>query len=102
MQKLFACQALRAKTTTTISHRFFARADIVKSLDKSKISRRAFVKRELTENPEFFKAFPNTQAILNEQNEEDEEGPEHYYYKHDAQVNFKEYGKEEPFFETLQ
>ena len=37
----------------------------MKSLDKSKLNRRVFIKKELTENPEFFKAFPHMQALFN-------------------------------------
>jgi hypothetical protein len=45
--------------------RFFSRADILKNLDKSKVSRKNFIKKELTENPEFFKAFPHMQSVFN-------------------------------------
>jgi len=41
----------------------FSRADILKSLDKAKINRKTFIKKELTENPEFFKAFPHMQVL---------------------------------------
>jgi hypothetical protein len=37
----------------------------LKNLDKSKVNRKIFIKKELTENPEFFKAFPHMQGVLN-------------------------------------
>ncbi len=74
------------------------------SLDISKISKRQFLKKELTENPEFFKAFPHLQAFLNigpdglvQTGEEEYEAE----YVHNAQVNFKDYSKEVPFFDSL-
>lgn len=54
---------------STTGSRYFSRADIMKGLDRSKISRRVFAKKELTENPEFFKAFPTAQTILNDKDE---------------------------------
>jgi hypothetical protein len=60
--KLFKHTNTIAASTT--GQRLFSRADIIKGLDKSKISRRAFIKKELTENPEFFKAFPHMQVVL--------------------------------------
>ena len=61
------------QTTTTVAVtqvtskpvRMFSRADIIKGLDRSKVSRRAFIKKELTENPEFLKAFPHMQVVFN-------------------------------------
>lgn len=63
--------------------RAFSRANIVKDLDKSKISRKAFVKKELTENPEFFKAYPHMQTVF-AIDEEKEKLREHEPYRHDA------------------
>jgi len=60
--KLFKNTASAAVSTT--GQRMFSRADIIKNLDRSKISRKVFIKKELTENPEFFKAFPHMQGIL--------------------------------------
>ncbi len=54
-----------ANSSTSMSRRMFSRADIMKGLDKSKINRKTFIKKELTENPEYFKAFPHMQAIFN-------------------------------------
>jgi hypothetical protein len=89
----------------------FSRADIMKGLDRSKISRRVFAKKELTENPEFFKAFPNAQAILNERDEkknsalkqETDFNEDHPYYKKDAVLGFKDpSGKnDEGYFQGL-
>jgi len=50
---------------STNGRRLFSRADIIKGLDKLKVSRKAFIKKELTENPEFFKAFPHMQGVFN-------------------------------------
>lgn len=60
--KLFASSATLAQGS---GRRMFSRADILKSLDKTKINRKTFIKKELTENPEFFKAFPHMQAVFN-------------------------------------
>ncbi len=57
--------AVTTASTTSQPVRLFSRADIIKGLDRSKVSRRAFIKKELTENPEFFKAFPHMQAVFN-------------------------------------
>ncbi len=63
--KLFKHTATTAAASTSCTgQRLFSRADIIKGLDKTKISRRAFIKKELTENPEFFKAFPHMQVVL--------------------------------------
>lgn len=75
----------------------FSRADIMKGLDKSKVSRRVFVKKELTENPEFFKAYPNMQVIFNGKDERpgasqlqtEDDVDDHPYYKKDVVVGFK-------------
>ena len=53
-----------ASSATTTGKRLFSRADIIKGLDRTKVSRKVFIKKELTENPEFFKAFPHLQGIL--------------------------------------
>ena len=58
--KLFASSASQVS-----GRRMFSRADILKSLDKAKINRKTFIKKELTENPEFFKAFPHMQVLFN-------------------------------------
>jgi hypothetical protein len=60
LAKLFASSASQVS-----GRRMFSRADILKSLDKSKINRKTFIKKELTENPEFFKAFPHMQVLFN-------------------------------------
>lgn len=53
-----------SSTGQSVGRRMFSRADILKNLDRSKVSRKAFIKKELTENPEFFKAFPHLQGVL--------------------------------------
>ena len=93
LAKLFASSA---SLSSGSGRRMFSRADILKSLDKSKINRKTFIKKELTENPEFFKAFPHMQALFNAKpaevggtNAEDkiDENPKYY---HDQQVGFKD------------
>ena len=45
----------------------FSRAKILEGLpDSSKISKRKYIKQELTDNPEFFKAFPHLQMLFHE------------------------------------
>ena len=56
LAKLFASSTCIAQGH---GRRMFSRADILKSLDKNKVNRKVFIKKELTENPEFFKAFPH-------------------------------------------
>jgi hypothetical protein len=95
LAKLFASSS----TTTSVSgRRLFSRSDILKSLDKSKVNRKVFIKKELTENPEFFKAFPHMQAVFNVKpaepgatgaNAEDRIN-ENANYHHDQQVGFKD------------
>ena len=64
--KLFKSTAVTSVVQTTSQPvRMFSRADIIKGLDRNKVSRRAFIKKELTENPEFFKAFPHMQSVFN-------------------------------------
>jgi len=61
----------------------------MQELDKKKVSKREFIKRELTENPEFFKAYPHLQGIFALDEEKDkirEDAP----YRHDLSLNFKE------------
>jgi hypothetical protein len=58
------------------------------------------LKKELTENPEFFKAFPHLQIMFNTKKDTDEID-ENAPYHHDKVLGFKEPGKEEPYFETL-
>ena len=72
-----------------MSMRAFSRANIIKELDKSKISRKTFVKKELTENPEFFKAYPHMQSIYGVE-EEREENRDEEPYQNDMQVSFKD------------
>ena len=62
LAKLFASSACLPQVS---GRRMFSRSDILKSLDKNKINRKTFIKKELTENPEFFKAFPHMQALFN-------------------------------------
>lgn len=50
--------------------RTFSRAQIMKELDRTKVSRKNFIKNELVENPEFFKAFPHLQIVLPHEEEE--------------------------------
>ena len=89
----------------------FSRAEILKGLDKSKVSRKAFIKKELTENPEFFKAFPHMQSVLNVEAEDDNKGgptsqdkiSENPKYFNDVQLGFKDpTGKsDKSYFESL-
>jgi len=74
MLKLFSTKLQQAsnRPLCALPTRNFSRADIIKNLDKSKVSRRQFVKKELTENPEFFKAFPHMQTIFNVKKEKEE------------------------------
>lgn len=48
----------------SLQARTFSRAQIMKKLNKSNISRKDFIKGELQSNPEFFKAYPHLQAIF--------------------------------------
>lgn len=64
--KLFKHTVTYASQQT--GQRMFSRADIIKGLDRSKVNRKAFIKKELTENPEFFKAFPHMQVALGPKN----------------------------------
>lgn len=82
------------------SLRTFSRAEILKSLDQSKIARRKFIKTELTENPEFFKAYPHLQQMY-AVDEEKEEINEDMPYDHDLQMNFKDATAKAPYFESL-
>ena len=61
-----------AAATSSSGQRMFSRADIIKGLDRTKVSRRVFIKKELTENPEFFKAFPHMQVVLGPKNENED------------------------------
>jgi hypothetical protein len=80
--------------------RTFTRADTLKSLDKSKIARRQYIKTELTENPEFFKAYPHLQAYF-AIDDEKEEIKEDMPYHHDLQVKFKDPNEKVPYFDSL-
>ena len=68
--------------------RHFSRADILKKLDKSKVSRRQYIKKELTENPEFFKAYPHLQSVF--ELKEDGEFYDQMRYHHDKLLSFKD------------
>ena len=82
-------------------------------MDKSKVDRRNFVKKELVENPEFFKAFPHLQGILPSKEDEEKsmfvgEGEKEHEeklskktYQHEAITGFKKYNEEEPYFDSL-
>ena len=56
--------------------------------------------KELTENPEFFKAFPHLQGLYSIDSK-GEFNPEPQY-QNDLKQNFKDYDKEDPFFKSLQ
>ena len=97
------------KLLCSTQRRMFSRADILKSLDKSKVSRKDFIKKELTEKPEFFKAFPHMQVVLNEKkqgevnhNKEDmlTENPKYF---ENVQLGFKDPSgrSDTPYFESL-
>ncbi len=101
---------LLAGTTTTGGRRMFSRSDIMKGLDKSKVSRKAFIKKELTENPEFFKAFPHMQTMFNVDTKqrgnatrEEEKLVINPRYHEEARVAFKDpSGKSsDSYFDTL-
>lgn len=101
LAKLLGTSSTASSLTSGCGRRLFSRADILKSLDKNKINRKAFIKKELTENPEFFKAFPHMQAIFNVKAGETQgsatggsagedkldDNPKYY---HDNQVGFKD------------
>jgi hypothetical protein len=72
----------------------------MKSLDKSKVDRKVYVKKELTENPEFFKAFPHMQAIFNVDTEKEKlvDDPK---YENNMPIGFKDNTSEQPYFDTL-
>jgi hypothetical protein len=68
------------------------------------------MKKELVENPEFFKAYPHLQSIfmINEARKDDlaeeeagQEVDQFAPYQHDKVFNFSEHKKEEPYFNTL-
>ena len=111
--KLFKHTTTTAASAPCTGQRMFSRADIIKGLDKSKISRRAFIKKELTENPEFFKAFPHMQVVLAPKVEKEEtsskkvSGEENLAdnaeYHEDMHLGFKDpSGKPEAgYFESL-
>ena len=112
-------KALTRQTVASIFHlipapqRSFSRAEILASLDKTKVDRRHFVKRELVENPEFFKAFPHLQAILPSRRDEEkgsfvgetekefEKRMSEKKYNHEVLTGFKQYNEEEPYFDSL-
>ena len=80
------------------SFRAFTRADIHASLDRTKVNRRLFIKKELTDNPEFFKAFPHMQTVFGaiETGKRDNEmsaealNKDATPYQHDKQLSFKD------------
>lgn len=88
-----------------VQRRLFARADIRAALNKEKISKRKYIKTEITENPEFFKAYPHLQALTKEFVGEEEENFEHQglanEYAHDAVLKFKNPKEEVPYFDSL-
>ena len=101
LAKLLASSTTASSLTSGVGRRLFSRADILKSLDKNKINRKAFIKKELTENPEFFKAFPHMQAIFNVKAGEtqgsgaggsagEDKLDDNPKYFHDQQVGFKD------------
>jgi hypothetical protein len=113
----FIAAAATTTTTCTTGRRMFSRADIVKGLDRSKVNRRAFIKKELKENPDFFKAFPHMQKTLNyrkpgeesatrrqggDSSSKDNKLVDEPKYFEDKRVAFKEAGETNPpFFESL-
>ena len=71
LTKIVAATQSQTSFKSSIMTRFFSRSDILKSLDRAKVRPpKTFIKKELTENPEFFKAFPHMQAIFNVKEEE--------------------------------
>jgi hypothetical protein len=94
------------------SRRMFSRADILKSLDRNKVNRKTFIKKELTENPEFFKAFPHMQALFSADKEESKGGAatageeaidENARYQENEQIGFKDPSgrSDASYFESL-
>lgn len=73
----------------SLTLRGFSKATIKASLDQSKIDRRQFIKSELNENPEFFKAYPHMQTIF-AVNEDATNVDERHQYEHDAHTGFKD------------
>jgi hypothetical protein len=94
LAKLFT----QTTAASTSGRRLFSRSDILKSLDKSKVNRKVFIKKELTENPEFFKAFPHMQGVFSiKQGEPGATGAkaedrvnENMSYQHQETVGFKD------------
>lgn len=70
--KLLLSSGAKRASAETIGLRMFSRADTIKHLNKAKVSRKGFIKKELTENPEFFKAYPHLQGILNVEGQDED------------------------------
>lgn len=70
-----------------------------KNEQKPKASRKEFIRRELTENPEYFKAYPHLQFMFEIKNENELHDPVKYH--HDKQIIVKDRTKEVPYFESL-
>jgi len=87
-----------------VQRRLFSRADILKTLDRTKVSRKAFIKRELLDNPEFFKAYPHMQGLFNADQEEEglgkKESPDPTYHE-DSTVSFKDPAAKTEYFKSL-
>lgn len=82
---------------TMSGRRYFSRADILKGLNRDKVSRKTFIKKELTENPEFFKAYPHLQGIFNAKDDKSTSAmqsedalKDQVYYNHDVVTDFKD------------
>ena len=74
-----SCMLSKAPTTCMASAAFSSRNRDLKSLQS-----REFIETELKENPEFFRAFPHLQTILNEKEEDEDDPPpqtnDKYYF----------------------
>jgi hypothetical protein len=64
----------------------------MKGLNRDKISRKAFLQKELTENPDFFKAFPEMQSVLGD----NEERPE----KTTSMADEEDFSNESPYYKA--
>ncbi|CDW82874.1 30s ribosomal protein s18 [Stylonychia lemnae] len=102
LSKLFARQLnLQTIQKSNLPSRAFSRADIKKTLDPKQIGRRDFLHNEITNNPEFFKAYPHYQAIFGI-SEDGQEINEMNQYNHEILTNLKDgASKEVPFFNSL-
>ncbi len=69
---------------------------------ESKKKREEFLKREITSNPEFFKAFPHLSQIVKSVNEIDEDIPEYVKENFFIPEKLKQHNKKnENYFESL-